>query len=246
MTDPDGVQLKLSVVIPAYNEQLRIVPTLEGLKDFARRRPGPPIEVIVVDDGSRDATAELVRGFPADPLELRVLVNETNRGKGYSVRRGMLNATGDLLVMSDADLSTPPQEVDKALPWVRQGYEVVIGSRDMADSIVDPPQTALRRLFHRSSRLVRRRIMLPELRDTQCGFKVFTRNAAQRIFPLQECEGFAFDCEILALALKLGVKVKEIGIVWRNKAGSTVHPFRDSIRMFRSLLRIRKRMDRLQ
>lgn len=230
----------LSIVIPAYNEGGRLGRALAQVRDYVERRRADA-EVIVVDDGSSDDTAAVVQRFDAQGMPLRLLRNEVNRGKGYSVRRGMLEARGQVLLMTDADQSTPIWELEKLLPHVRCGCQVVIGSRDMPDSLVSVEQGFCRRMMGKALRVVRGWIMLRDIRDTQCGFKLFTRQAAREIFARQAIDGFAFDCEVLLLARKLGCCIKEVGVVWCNDPDSRVRPIRDSLGMMASLIRLRWR-----
>lgn len=239
----------LSIVVPAYNETRRVGRSLEKIREYAIQT-NAPCELIVVDDGSRDGTVELVRRFAAERassdaarmLRVQLLENASNQGKGYSVRRGMLAASGDMLLMSDADLSAPIEEVEKLRPWLAQGYDVAIGSRHMPESVVDPPRPFLRRLMDKMFRAARRRLLLPDIRDTQCGFKLFTRRAAREIFARQTEDGFAFDCEVLALAQQLGFRVREVGVRWSDARESRVRPLRDAPAMLWSLRRIRRRL----
>jgi dolichyl-phosphate beta-glucosyltransferase len=231
----------LSIVIPALNEAALLGDTLERVRAYAAGA-GRPCEVLVVDDGSTDGTADVVRGLPPGPLAVRLLVNPVNRGKGYSVGRGMLAATGDNVLLCDADLSTPIEEIEKLLPWLDQGYDVVIGSRDMPDSRLDPPQPRLRRLMAWTFRALRRRLLLPELRDTQCGFKLFTQPAARAIFSRLTIDGWLFDCEALGLAQRLGYRIKEVGVIWRNRPHSRVKPVREALTALPTLLSIRRRL----
>ncbi len=196
----------------------------------------------MVDDGSRDGTCDIVRRFAAEPLDVRLLVNAANRGKGYAVREGMLAATGGLVLMCDADLSTPIEELEKLLSWLERGYDVVIGSRDMPESVLDPPQPLLRRWLAWRFRAIRRRLLLRELRDTQCGFKLFRRDAAREIFSRQATAGWLFDCEVLGIAERLGYRIKEVGVIWRNNPDSRVKPVREALLAVPTLLAIRRRL----
>ncbi len=239
----------LSIIIPAFNEAGRIGESLASVGAHARREQRR-IELIVVDDGSCDRTADIVRAFEQDSadsnlVQVRLIANERNLGKGASVRRGMLEATGAVLLMTDADMSTPIGEVNKLLSWLDQGYRIVIGSRDLPDSRLDPPQPRWRRLLAWAFRALRRRILLPDLRDTQCGFKCFERNVAQDVFALQTVDGWVFDCEVLGLARRKGYRIKEVGVVWRNDPRSRVRPLRDSVEALTSLLSIRRRLLRI-
>ena len=231
----------LSIIIPAFNENRRLPLALKQIREYVERA-GLQVEVIVVDDGSSDGTAEGAARFDHGSMPLTVLRNRINRGKGYSVRRGVRRAKGEVLLMTDADQSTPIWEIEKALPHLRAGYDVVIGSRDMPDSQISEAQPWYRRLLGAALRFFRGRVMLKGIRDTQCGFKLFTRRAGRRIFERVTTNRFAFDCEVLLLACKLGFRVKEIGVVWCNDADTRVRLIRDSARMLLSLLRIRWRM----
>jgi dolichyl-phosphate beta-glucosyltransferase len=237
--------LDVTVVIPAYNEQRRIVPTLEKIRDYAQSTDST-WELIVVNDGSDDATTDCVQQFDAGALQVQVIMNDTNRGKGYSVRRGMLHASGSVVLMCDADMSTPIEEIQKLRPFVTQGFDVVIGSRDVADSVLDPPQPLHRRVMAWVFRNIRRCIMLRQVYDTQCGFKLFTREAAQQVFTVQKEDGFAFDVEALAIAQALGYRIKEVGVTWRDDRDSRVRPVRDGLNVFWQVLRIARRVKRLQ
>lgn len=246
----------ISVVIPAFNESARIVYTLNSILQYAARG-GRIVEIIVVDDGSTDGTASIVTGLvtrraasdevaaDADPA-IWVIRSERNFGKGHSVRKGMVQAVGDAVLMCDADMSAPIRQVERLLAALDTGCEVAIGSRDMPEAVLDPPQPWRRRMPARIFGVIRRRMLLPEIRDTQCGFKLFTREAAQRVFAEVREEGWLFDCEALAIARRLGYRIKEVGITWRNHAASHVHPLREAARTILALLRIRRRLRSLE
>jgi dolichyl-phosphate beta-glucosyltransferase len=234
-------QPALSIVIPAFNEARRLAETLRRIRDYAAG-VGQTWEVIVVDDGSTDGTGAIVREFESSALATQLLVNPVNRGKGYSVGRGVLAATGEAVLMCDADLSAPIEEVEKLWPWLAQGYDVVIGSRDLPDSVLDPAQPRFRRLLAAVFRTVRRRLLLPELRDTQCGFKLFRQAAARDVFGRRTVDGWLFDCEVLALAHEVGYRIKEVGIRWQNRPESRVRLWREVLAAAPRLIAIRRRV----
>jgi dolichyl-phosphate beta-glucosyltransferase len=227
-----------SVILPAYNESARIAATLDRILAHASDR-GWTVEVIVVNDGSSDDTAAIVREYAAKHAALRLLENPGNRGKGYSVRNGMLHAAGDILLFSDADLSSPIEEADKLFGAIAGGADIAIGSRWVDRRLQIRRQPLYRRLFGRVFNLALRIILGLQFKDTQCGFKAFTRRSAQAIFPLQKIERWGFDPELLYLARKFGFVVSEVPVAWSHREGTRIHPLRDGIRMFGELLRIR-------
>ncbi len=241
----------LSLVVPAHDEARRLPRTLESLRAFAATA-GTPLELLIVDDGSRDDTLGAVRAwagvageldsFACGGLHVRLLRNPENRGKGHSVRRGMLESRGDPILMYDADGSTPIEELSKLSAAMEQGAAVAIGSRDLPESILEPAQPWPRRALAGMFRGLRRRLLLPELRDTQCGFKLFRRDAALAIFERCREDGWYFDCEVLALAQQLGYPIVEVPIRWRNDSASRVRPLREALRAPAALLRIRRRV----
>lgn len=238
-------EFALSIVIPAFNEAHRLGTTLERLRQYARQR-GEAWEVVVVDDGSTDATGDVARGFSSAPLTVQLLVNPANRGKGHAVARGMLAASAEVLLMSDADLSTPIEELERLRAWLDRGHDVAIGSRDMPDSQLDPPQPLLRRWMAAVFRGLRRRLMLPAVRDTQCGFKLFRREAARAVFARQTIGGWLFDCEVLGLAERMGYRVKEVGVVWQHHPHSRVSVLREALTALPTLLAIRRRLKHVE
>lgn len=234
----------LSIVIPAHNEARRIGETLERLRRFAARCPWS-VEVIVVSDGSGDETPDIVRRFESGSFALRVLEDPVNRGKGYAVRRGVLASRGDLVLMCDADLSTPIEEVYRLHGWIERGCAVVIGSRDLPGAVLDPPQPLARRLAAWAFRALRRRILLGGLRDTQCGFKLFTGEAARSLLARTALDGWLFDCEVLGLADRLGYRVREVPVRWCNHPETRVRVLPAVFETPGQLLALRRRLNRI-
>jgi len=227
-----------SIVIPAYNEGHRLGATLDKVLGYVREQ-GWNAEVVVVNDGSRDNTAELVRSFAAKDPALRLLENPGNRGKGYAVRNGMLNARGEIIVFSDADLSSPIEEMPKLLAALAAGADIAMGSRWLRAELQTHRQSLHRQLFGRIFNGLNRIILGLRFKDTQCGFKAFTRKAAQTILPLQRIERWGFDPEILFLARKFGFRVEEVAVRWGHVGGTRINPLMDGARMFQEMVRIR-------
>lgn len=235
-----GDPLELSIVVPAFNEERRLPKTLQSIRAYLKSR-SVRAEVLVVDDGSTDATAKVVERSGAEFPELRLLSNGCNRGKGFSVRHGMLEARGEIAIFTDADLSAPIEEADKLLAALRDGaYDVAIGSRAVDRSLIEVRQSAFREragiLFNQ---IVRRITGLP-FQDTQCGFKAFRREKARVIFEQQRTEGFGFDPEILFLAQRRGLRIAEVPVRWAHDPATKVRMFADSLRMFLDLVAIRR------
>ncbi len=225
----------LSVVVPAYNERDRIVPTIGAIA--AHVCDGRPWELLVSDDGSSDDTVDRVHRLGL--ANVRVLSAEANTGKGDAVRRGMLAARGDRVLFADADQSTPIEELDRLMAALDEGFDVAVGSR-AADGATEANRSAARRLVSATSRALIRRAMRLDLSDTQCGFKLFTRAAAQRLFAAQTIEGFSFDLEVLYLAARLGMEVAEVPVEWIDAPGSKVDTSREVVRFLRDLRVIRR------
>lgn len=219
-----------SFIIPAYNESERLATSLPQVVDFVHQQ-SLEAEIIVVNDGSRDATADVVRSFAARYPEVRLLENPGNRGKGYSVRNGMLNATGDVLLFTDADLSSPIGEATKLFLALEAGNDVAIGSRWLQRELQTERQPWHRQLYGRIFNLALRIVLGLKFRDTQCGFKAFTRNAAQIIFPRQRIERWGFDPELLFLANKFRLRTAEVPVEWAHDHRSKINPLRDGIKM---------------
>lgn len=229
---------KYSIVIPAYNEGQRITATLDQVLSYIGQQ-GWNAEVIVVDDGSRDNTAAIVRGYAERHPAVRLLQNPGNRGKGYSVRHGMLNARGDLLLFSDADLSSPIQEATKLFAALADGAEVAIGSRWLRSELQTERQPFYRQLFGRVFNLHLRVLLGLGFKDTQCGFKAFSARAAQILFPRQKIERWGFDPELLFLARKFGLPVREIAVEWAHDDRSKISYMKDGLHMGVETLKVR-------
>ena len=227
-----------SFIIPAYNEGARLGSTLDRVLNYISVR-GWDAEVLVVNDGSRDQTADLVRASARTHPELRLIENPGNRGKGYSVRNGMLNARGEVLVFSDADLSSPIEEVNKLFAAIDAGSDIAIGSRWLQPEMQTHRQSLLRQFYGRIFNLALRVLLGLNFKDTQCGFKAFTRSASQAIFPFQRIERWGFDPELLYLARRAGLKVQEVPVAWAHVEGTRLNPLRDGLRMFGEVLKIR-------
>ncbi|HTW79230.1 MAG TPA: dolichyl-phosphate beta-glucosyltransferase, partial [Terracidiphilus sp.] len=204
-----------SIVIPAYNESGRIPATLRSVLDCIRKHNWNA-EIIVVDDGSRDKTAEVVRAVAAQAPEVRMIQNPGNRGKGYSVRNGILQALGEVVMFTDADLSAPMEEAEGLFAAIADGADIAIGSRWLERKRQTIRQPIYRQVFGRCFNGVTRIIMGLRFADTQCGFKAFTRKAAQTVFQLQTIERWGFDPEILFIGLKRGFRIDEVPVSWAH------------------------------
>ncbi len=227
-----------SVIIPAFNESNRLRPTLDEILRYAREHEWEA-EILVVDDGSGDDTPEIVREYGRAHPQVQLIRNPGNRGKGFSVRNGMLQARGEICLFTDADLSSPISEAEKLFEVLRQGADIAIGSRWLRAELQTERQPLYRQAFGRIFNLLLRLVLGLHFQDTQCGFKAFRREAAQRIFPLQRIERWGFDPEILFLARQAGLRTVEVPVIWAHSEGTRLHPFRDGIRMFGDVMRIR-------
>ena len=228
---------ELSIVIPAYNEERRLPETLRRVRAYLEARRADA-EVIVVDDGSRDGTAALLEARRGEFPGLRLVSNGVNRGKGYSVRHGMLEARGRIVLFTDADLSAPIEEADKLLAAMRH-HEVAIGSRGVDRGLIEVHQSPLRELAGIVFNFLVRAITGLRFVDTQCGFKAFLREPSRIIFEQQRIERFGFDPEILFLAKRHGLRAVEIPVRWAHDPQTKVNMVRDSLRMFGEVLSIR-------
>ena len=233
----NGTEPEISVVIPAYNEARNIVSTLQQVAGYFRDR-GIAGEIVVVDDGSTDDTAALAHAS-AVAVPVQVISNEENRGKGYSVRRGILAARGQYVGFADADMSTPIEELDQVRQALAAGADMVIGSRAMTASEIEKRQPWWRERAGRLFGGFVRTVLLPQIADSQCGFKFFSHTAAQQIFSRQKLTGWAFDVELLYLARRLGYQIIQVPVHWVDDPDSNVQMLRDGPRMLLDVVRIR-------
>jgi len=230
---------RLSVVIPTYNKEARIAAILETVASYLASKPFAS-EIVAVDDGSPDRTAEAARAARTGRTGLKVIRSETNRGKGASVREGVLAAAGEVVLFADDDLSTPIEELDKVLAAIEAGADVVIGSRAHPDSVIKVRQRRPRELMGKAFNVLVRLFVLRGYRDTQCGFKGFRREAARAIFSRLRTPGFGFDVEVLVLCRELGYRVAEIPVTWCDARPSRLRIFKGSWGMLKELWAIRR------
>lgn len=230
---------ELSIVIPAFNEEQRIGESLKKIYNYFREK-NLNFEIIVVNDGSYDGTEKVVLEFYKTVQgELKILSNERNFGKGYSVRCGILNSKAKKILFTDSDLSTPIEEFEKLNYWLEQNYDIAIGSRALKDSEVLVPQPFYREYAGKIFNLPVQMFFLPGIKDTQCGFKLFKSPIAKRIFSIQRIWGFSFDVETLYLAKKFGYKIKEVPVRWINSKDSKVNILKAPMQMIFELIKIR-------
>lgn len=238
----------LAVVVPAYNEEPRILPTLQRIHHYFSSQPYT-WSVTVVSDGSRDRTDDIVREFASTHPEFKLLSYSPNRGKGHAVRIGMLAAEGELILFTDADLAAPIEEVEKLLPRMAPDVAVAIGSRPLKESDLVVHQPFYREMLGRAANMAIQLLGVKGIHDTQCGFKLFTAEAAKDIFSRCKFSGFSFDFESLMIARDLGMKIEEVPIRWAHQEGSKVVLWRDVPKSFMDLLKLRlmgkrKRLER--
>jgi dolichyl-phosphate beta-glucosyltransferase len=229
---------RYSIVIPAYNESARIRNALDSVLGCIRQH-GWHAEVIVVNDGSTDQTAQIVQEYAATAPELRLLENPGNHGKGYSVRHGVLQAFGDIVMFTDADLSAPIEEAQGLFAAIAKGADIAIGSRWLERARQTIRQPLYRQFFGRCFNAVTRAVMGLPFADTQCGFKAFTRAAAQTVFQLQTIERWGFDPELLFIALKRGYSIVEVPVSWAHDERTRISYLRDGIRMLQDIAIVR-------
>lgn len=234
-----GTSPLVSIVIPAYNEALRITQTLETIRLYLAQTQ-QPAEVIVVNDGSEDATVPVVEKFCQSWGQLRLIQNPGNYGKGFSVKNGALSARGEIVLFTDADLSTPISEMPKLVKPIREGEcDVSFGSRGLDRSLIGVHQSKLRELSGRVYNLFVQLLTGLRFKDTQCGFKAFRREAMIPVFQQQRITDFGFDPEMLYIAQKRGLRLKEVPVHWNHAEGTSVQFIRDPLMMFLGLLKIR-------
>lgn len=231
----------LSIIIPAYNEENRIGPTLSGIYNFLKNK-NYDYEVILVDDGSIDKTVVTAQGSEfAKANKLKIIRNGINKGKGFSIKNGILNSNGQFILFTDADLSTPMEEADKLFNYIEKGYDIVIGSRSISGSDVKVHQPFYREKMGRIFNFLVSILLMSGFNDTQCGFKLFKGSIARELGRELTINGFCFDVEMLYLAKRKGRKIAEVGIVWENSPQSKVLVINSSLSMFLDLFKIKKR-----
>lgn len=238
-----GRDLRLSVVVPVYNETLRMGQHLPELLAYLHAQDYP-YEIVVVDDGSTDGTPELAERLLAEEARARVLAQPRNRGKGHALKMGMLAAEGRYVLFTDADLSTPPAELDKFWSWLEEGYDVVIGSRKMPGANIVKHQSRWRESLGKVFTWLTNHIATKDISDVTCGFKCFTQDAARTLFGLSVIDDWSFDAEILFLAQRFRYRIKEVPVTWHDESGTKVRLWKDAVKSLRGLLRIRMNASR--
>ena len=228
---------ELSIIIPAYNEESRLPATLDSVHEFLEQH-GKSFEIVVVDDGSHDRTADVVQRYAAENPEVRLVSYQPNRGKGFAVRSGMLAARGDVLLMNDADGSSPIEELVRLEDAIASGADIAIGSRAKPDTTRKVQAQVHRKFIGNTFNFIVQSLLLPGLFDTQCGFKMFKRAAARDIFSVNRIDGFGFDVEVLFIGRTRGYKITEVAINWANVEGSKVNVLVDSPKMFFEVLKV--------
>jgi dolichyl-phosphate beta-glucosyltransferase len=231
----------LSIVVPAYNEEKRIEQPLERVVGYLRNH-FDRWELIYSDDGSKDKTREKLSELQKIYPEIKVVGTHENRGKGSAVRTGMLAASGDTVLFSDTDFSSPIEEIEKLYASLQNGYDIAIGSRGLAESNIEVHQAWPREMMGKIFNALLRSLLPIEFMDTQCGFKMFNRKAIDIILPRMHIDGFAFDVEMLIIAQVNRLRIQEVAVVWKNVLDSRVHPIRNSLEMIRDVLKVRHRL----
>jgi len=233
--------MKISVIIPAFNEEKRITPTIQSVADYLDKLYPNEYEIIIVLDGPKDNTLAVVTDLSQKYAGIRIIDNKVNRGKGAVVKQGILESVGESVVFMDADNSTHINELDKILPIIQQGIEVVVGSRDMPNSKVEIRQARYKEILGDLGNWWIQFLLVGGIKDTQCGFKVFSGQAARHIFSQVNMQGWSFDIEVLALARYFGYKIKEMPVIWYNDERSHVG-LKDYLDVLRDTLIIKYRL----
>jgi dolichyl-phosphate beta-glucosyltransferase len=231
---------ELSIVIPCFNEEQRLPRTIELIEQYLARL-GTPYELILVDDGSIDGTRQIMDAAAERNRSVRLEALPQNRGKGRALAEGVAAARGVEVLVTDADLSTPIEEIDKLRAELRNGAGVAIASRALKGSRVEVSQPAYRVVMGKAFNLLVQAVLLPGIWDTQCGFKLFRADVAHEVFAGLTTDGFGYDPEVLYRAKKRGVRIAEVPVVWRNSAPTKVSPIKSSIDMFKHVVRVRFR-----
>ena len=229
---------RLSVVVPMYNETSRMKHMLPMLADYFRGQDYS-VEFVVVDDGSSDNTAQMARRILGSGPDVNVIEERPNRGKGHALKVGMLAARGEYVLFTDADLSTPPNEISEFWAWFEAGFDVVIGSRKMAGAVLEKHQPLWRESMGKVFTWLTNRIATPGISDITCGFKCFTHSAAQMLFSRSVIDDWSFDAEVLFIAQKHGLRIKEVPVHWHDETGTKVRIARDATRALLGLAKIR-------
>lgn len=225
----------ISVVIPAYNEEDRIHETLIKLNKFIETNNVFNFEVLVVNDGSKDKTSQKVNEFK----QFNLIELEKNSGKGAAVRQGVLASNGDYILFTDADFSTPITEIEKLISKIENGYDIAIGSRAINSDLIKEHQPFYRELMGKTFNKIVQFLVVKGIQDTQCGFKLFKSNVGKEIFSKSKINGYSFDVEVIYIASKLNYKIAEVSVLWYNDDRSKVDPIKDSIKMFKEILKIK-------
>ena len=227
----------LSIVIPVYNEEQRLSITFGALDEFLERGLFADMDVVFVNDGSTDETSEILKSYkPTVPV--KVMEYNRNRGKGYAVTTGMLATTGDYALMTDADMSTPFDQIERFLPYLEEGKEVLVGNRRIPGSHLEKTQPWIRRSMGRCYTILANIITGVPVSDFTCGFKIFSKEARQKVFTRTKIERWSYDTEILYLAYRAGYPIVEVPVRWINDEGTRVNLWKDTVRSFVDLFRI--------
>lgn len=246
MANDNLLPKSISIVIAAYNEERRIIPSLFKIKEYCNKQ-GIDYEIFVVDDGSTDSTYKIAKDLVKDIPRLKVISYVANKGKGYALRQGVLASRGEVILLTDADLSTPIEELSNLLPLLNERKcDAAIGSRALEFSEIIEKQPWWRQSMGKFFNKLVKALVLKDFSDTQCGFKVFRGDIARNLFRRARVDRFAYDVEILAIAKKMGYKIAEVPVRWINSPESKVNPIRDPVQMFVDLLRIKMTIGRVK